>query len=185
MNIDLCSKNSFASLLCCYTGAIAIIGGQFSNTSVPVVAGRVDCIGNETGLLECPHVSETHEEVVDCDRSEVAAITCQSRLFFRIKLVVTSGFPIYLPDPLNTEFADCTTGEVRLEDFTDNSSEGSRQGTIQICINHAWGSVCSDDFFDNTDAAVFCHQLSGFTSEGIFFHRECLMTSMGCSFRCC
>ena len=70
------------------------------------------------------------------------------------------------PDTI-TKFADCRTGEVRLADFTNSSEEDSRQGTVQICINNAWGSVCSDDFFDNTDAAVFCGQLSGFTSEGI------------------
>ena len=68
-------------------------------------------------------------------------------------------------DP-STEFADCTTGEVRFTDFTNSSEEDSRQGTIQICVNHAWGSVCSDDFFDNTDAAVFCKQLIGFTANG-------------------
>ena len=59
------------------------------------------------------------------------------------------------------------TGEVRLTDFSDNTEEDSRQGTVQICVNNAWGSVCNDYFFDNTDAAVFCGQLSGFTSEGI------------------
>ena len=64
-------------------------------------------------------------------------------------------------------FANCTTGEVRFVDFTDNPEEDSRQGTIQICINNAWGSVCSDALFDNTDVAVFCGQLGGFTSEGI------------------
>ena len=68
-------------------------------------------------------------------------------------------------DP-STEFADCTTGEVRLTDFSDNSEEDSRQGTIQICVNNAWGSVCSDHFFDNTDAAVFCGQLPGFKTDG-------------------
>ena len=44
--------------------------------------------------------------------------------------------------------------------------DDSRQGTIQICVNNAWGSVCSDYFFDNTDAAVFCGQLPGFKANG-------------------
>ena len=65
------------------------------------------------------------------------------------------------------EFAECTTGEVRLTDISDNSGEDSRQGTIQICVNNAWGSVCSDHFFDNTDAAVFCSQLPGFKGSGM------------------
>ena len=68
-------------------------------------------------------------------------------------------------DP-STEFADSKTGEVRFRDFSDNSEEDSRQGTIQICVNKAWGSVCDDHFFDNTDAAVFCSQLDGFKPIG-------------------
>ena len=70
------------------------------------------------------------------------------------------------PTDPSIEFADCTTGEVKLTDFSDNSEEDSRQGTIQICVNNAWGSVCSDHFFDNTDASVFCGQLPGFTRNG-------------------
>ena len=73
---------------------------------------------------------------------------------------------IFLTDP-GIDFADCITGDVRLTDFSDNSEEDSRQGTIQICVNNAWGSVCSDHFFDNTDAAVFCGQLPGFKTDGI------------------
>ena len=68
------------------------------------------------------------------------------------------------------EFADCTTGEVRLTNFSDNLEQNSRQGPIQICVNNAWGSVCSDHFFDNTDAAVFCGQLPGFKVNGMKFN---------------
>ena len=67
----------------------------------------------------------------------------------------------------STGFADCTTGEVRFVDLTDIPEEDSRQGTIQICINNAWGSVCNDHFFDSTDAEVFCDQLVGFSADGI------------------
>ena len=67
-------------ILCYNTGAIAITGGQFSNASVPVIIGRVNCIGNEISLLQCPYLSEDHEEVVNCDPSEVAAVTCQGQL---------------------------------------------------------------------------------------------------------
>ena len=66
----------------------------------------------------------------------------------------------------STEFANCTLGDVELTDFTDNSEEGSRQGVLQICINNAWGTVCSDNYFDNTDAEVFCNTLVGFNATG-------------------
>ena len=67
----------------------------------------------------------------------------------------------------STESGDCQTGEVRFAaDYSDNSTETSRQGTIQICVNNAWGTVCSDNLFDTTDAGIFCDQLEGFTSDG-------------------
>ena len=70
-----------------------------------------------------------------------------------------------IPGP-STEFADCTTGDVRFINYTDIAEEGSRQGTLQICINNAWGTVCSDEHFGTTDAEVFCEQLEGFNKTG-------------------
>ena len=67
---------------------------------------------------------------------------------------------------LSTEAADCVTGRVKLFNFTDSPAKATRQGTIQICINRAWGGVCGDNFFDTTDAEVFCDQLDGFQREG-------------------
>ena len=64
------------------------------------------------------------------------------------------------------DYANCSTGDVTFIDFTDDETEGSRQGTLQICINNAWGSVCSDNFYDTTDAVVFCDQLVGFNTTG-------------------
>ena len=64
-------------LLFNFTGAIAITGGQFSNASVPVVIGRVECVGNETGILRCLHVGDTDDAVTQCDPNEIAAVKCQ------------------------------------------------------------------------------------------------------------
>ena len=55
---------------------------------------------------------------------------------------------------------------MRLANFTDDPDESTREGTMQICINSAWGTVCSDDFFDETEAEVFCEQLEGFQRDG-------------------
>ena len=65
-----------------------------------------------------------------------------------------------------TEFADCSMGDVKLTNFTNDVDEGSRQGILQICINNAWGTICGDNFFDNADAEVFCNSLLGFNSSG-------------------
>ena len=66
----------------------------------------------------------------------------------------------------STEAAECESGVMRLANFTDDPDEATREGTMQICINNAWGTVCSDDLFDTTDAEVFCEQLEGFQREG-------------------
>ena len=126
--------------------------------------GRVECIGNETGLLDCSHVTEAHEEVTHCDPIEVAAVTCNGMSV--ITETFASKTACVLIDP-STTFADCLTGEVRFVDLSNNAEEDSRQGTIQICVNNAWGSVCSDNIFDDIDAEIFCDQLPGFSGNGM------------------
>ena len=45
--------------------------------------------------------------------------------------------------------SNCLSGDIRL-------SQGS-QGTIEICIDGYWGTIC-DSLWDNTDASVTCRQ---------------------------
>ena len=45
-----------------------------------------------------------------------------------------------------------------------NSTEDlyTRRGTLEICINNAWGAVCNDDLFGVTDVQVACQQAGGY-----------------------
>ena len=62
---------------------------------------------------------------------------------------------------LHTE--NCTTeGELRL--LSSSMKEG--EGTVQICIKGAWGTIC-DDYWNTFGAAVVCRQL-GYIDEGVF-----------------
>ena len=63
-----------------FSGAIAISGGRFSEASVSILVGSVECNGSESGLLECAHVTGNDEAVTQCDRRESAAVACQSKL---------------------------------------------------------------------------------------------------------
>ena len=63
-----------------YSGAIAISGGRFSEASVSILVGSVECNGSESGLLECAHVTGSDEAVTQCDPRESAAVACQGKL---------------------------------------------------------------------------------------------------------
>ena len=47
----------------------------------------------------------------------------------------------------------CADGDIRLRGGTSAS-----EGRVEICNNHAWGTVC-DDLWGNPDANVACGQL--------------------------
>ena len=54
--------------------------------------------------------------------------------------------------------AECSSGEVRLVGEVDS-------GRLEICLNSAWGTVCSEQF-DTSDASVACEALEGFSGTG-------------------
>ena len=53
---------------------------------------------------------------------------------------------------------NCTEGSVRLFGST------TRSGTVQVCVNRTWGSIC-DSGWSSRDADVVCRQLR-FTTLG-------------------
>lgn len=61
---------------------------------------------------------------------------------------------------VNTAASNCTTGEVNLV-----GSDDGDEGRLEVCVNGAWGTVCSDGF-DSSDAAVACEALGGFDGSG-------------------
>ena len=57
----------------------------------------------------------------------------------------------------------CQQGTVRLV-----QGATSREGTVEICVNGFWGTICSN-LWDSRDAQVVCHQL-GYTVLGMCIH---------------
>lgn len=60
---------------------------------------------------------------------------------------------------------NCTTGDMRLADFTDDPARNLRSGQLQVCVNGAWGAVCSDTQFGYAEMAVACSHM-GFSATG-------------------
>ena len=53
-------------------------------------------------------------------------------------------------------YDNCTNGDIRL--VGSNGEVLENEGRVEVCINHAWGTVC-DYLFDGIDANVVCTQL--------------------------
>ena len=55
--------------------------------------------------------------------------------------------------------SDCNTGDIRVVDGST-----PLEGRLEICINNAWGTVCSEGF-SSEDALVACGQLGNITGN--------------------
>ena len=86
--LEIIIISSFISL-----GAIAISGGRFSEATVSILVGSVECNGSESGLMECAHVTSRNEAVIQCDPGESAAVTCQGQ--FEVTSTLYQNFHKY------------------------------------------------------------------------------------------
>ena len=49
---------------------------------------------------------------------------------------------------------------------------GGDEGRLEVCVNSAWGSVCSDGF-DANEISLACEMLGGYRGNGLL-HRVLL-----------
>lgn len=79
-------------------------------------------------------------------------------------------FPFtYIPDPMEVVHSACMDGDVRLVGgVTDN------EGTVEVCLNNAWGTICdSYDSWSSDEANIVCGQL-GYQATGIYVYIVCI-----------
>ena len=63
---------------------------------MPILVVRVECNGNESGLLECAHVTGSDVAVTQCDLRESAAVACQGMFNFNTFQCLQDSYNLHL-----------------------------------------------------------------------------------------
>ncbi|XP_019858318.1 PREDICTED: deleted in malignant brain tumors 1 protein-like, partial [Amphimedon queenslandica] len=142
---SICSDfwdNSDASVVCKQLGyspygAIGSVVSYFNSSAQSHSIIDLNCTGNETTILSCPHNGLAGYA---CSINRDANVFCQN---------------------FGVLEANCTEGEVRLV-----NGNTQYEGRVEICINRVWGTVCSrrDSIrtwrysWDTLDSNVVCRQ---------------------------
>lgn len=112
-----------------YIGSLAVTRRFYEENVLQTVLSDVKCTGTEEALIQC----NTSSLPIDCPIQESdAGVFCQAEA---------------------TERANCSDGEIRLV-----NGSNILEGRVEVCINHAWGTVC-DSTFNQDVATVVCRQL--------------------------
>jgi deleted-in-malignant-brain-tumors protein 1 len=100
------------------------------NASQPIWLDRLNCVGTETSLLNCPR--QYAIGYATCNHNALAGVLCQYG-------------------------GTCTNGDIRLI-RSQTGTPQRNQGRVEVCHNSQWGTVCNDQWSTN-DAKVACYQL--------------------------
>lgn len=85
------------------------------------------------------------------------------------------SFKCLLDTGIDTEFSNCTDGDIRLE-----GGGNPLEGRVEVCINRAWGTICDNGFSDE-DATVVCNLLKfPYQSKCIIISSEQIFTELQC-----
>ncbi|XP_064384592.1 deleted in malignant brain tumors 1 protein-like isoform X4 [Halichondria panicea] len=141
--------NNDASVVCSQLGfspygafPLTSSDSLFLEGSLPALLGGLDCAGNETDIFDCQRSDDT--SATSCDRFQDARVVCHSTSYL-----------------LLNESAECNDGALRL------TGGSSTRGRLEVCVNNAWGTVCSHGFNENA-ANVACASLGDYTALPVF-----------------
>ncbi len=150
------------------TGATAVTAPLFGEGTGAILLDDVECIGTEQRLVDCPHPGIGVLNSL-CDHSDDAGVICGNNRAWILPryIVITYNCALFVamePMPVN-----CTDGDVRLI-----GGSSPDEGTVEICINKVFGSICEGSLTTRT-ADVVCKQL-GYPTIGIDSNRIIIVT---------
>lgn len=128
------------------------MSGSYFGKLIPPSIG---CIGTKDGVLNC-----SHSLLSNCQEDDAAIVVCQCKeithtitIMHLGNYIVAINFYHFLA--IATSSANCSDGDVRLQDGISDLTTGVMEGRLEICINEAWGSVCVDHF-GSAEVNVIC-----------------------------
>ncbi|XP_071804947.1 uncharacterized protein [Asterias amurensis] len=136
-------ENQDANVVCRqlgFTESSEFLDGRFLMGTGAIILDNVECLGNESSLLACPH---NGFGVHDCSHTEDVGVRCN---------VVTTASPNKPTEELPGDYSS-----LRLAGGTDQSN-----GRVEVFSEGQWSTVCDEEWVF-TNAQVICRQL-GFGS---------------------
>ena len=88
---------------------------------------------------------------VQCDGSEMSLLACN--ISYLSPAIPSPKGAAVVCQAQSTPISNCSNGDIRLVNGTT-----VLEGRLEICINYAWGTVCSQGFTAD-DAEIVCRQL--------------------------
>ena len=178
VNIELTKHPKLAAIT--YAGSISA-QGSYTEGVWPIYINDLNCTGSEESVWECPHngiegYSCNHYQDASVMCQGTSCVNCSSKCSFSLipspfHCLVTSfcehlkyilllpQTSLYMfPAAVTVTQSNCSDGDVRLE-----GGLTEYEGRVEICINQAWGTICSGSswysYWGVVDGRVVCRQV--------------------------
>ena len=145
-----------------HAGAVAFTNAYFGQGTGPIWLDNLRCSGNQLNLRQCPRNNWGSH---NCRHSEDAGVRCPRKTLYmcyyirHLSLPPSLSLSLSLSLPLSLSLG-CYEGNVWLP-----GGNTWREGTVEICHNGVWSTVC-DDRFGTNEAKVVCSML-GYDTAGM------------------
>ncbi|MBN3326625.1 DMBT1 protein, partial [Atractosteus spatula] len=148
---DLADSQVVCRQLQCGTALNAPVPASVSQGTGPIWLDKMECLGNESSLWECPSAGWGQQ---DCGHKEDVTVLCSER-------APPAG-------PTNTSFSSnlSFSQEVSHPEHKQLRLSAGCSGQAEVYYNGTWGSICANNMTDTT-AKVICTQL-GCGDQGNF-----------------